>query len=197
MDRLTERQKQAIQTRKRIQDAAFELFEEYGYDNVSMREIAEKADCSIGNLYHYFKDKDALILKFTDHVDEVYDEIATQIPSELNSIEKLQWFMTEAIIRSNDEKAISLGFSQALKHPELGTLDLNSERQYYQIIRGLIEDAKKDGFIDLKYTSKSVIRGLIALQRGLLVQWRIEQGKFVLRPVAEKMISALLVSLSY
>jgi AcrR family transcriptional regulator len=49
------RQKES--TRQEILDAARDLFVGEGYDNVSMRKIADKAEYAPGTIYLYFKDK--------------------------------------------------------------------------------------------------------------------------------------------
>lgn len=46
--------------RQNIRDAAVETFKEKGYRAASMREIATKADMSVGNLYRYYKNKEEL-----------------------------------------------------------------------------------------------------------------------------------------
>lgn len=54
--------------------AALELFSEKGYYNVSMAEIAEKAEFAIGTLYKFFKNKEdlysALMLELADTFQE-------------------------------------------------------------------------------------------------------------------------------
>ena len=54
-----EREKRAL--RERILDAAAELFAEHGYEDVSMRGIAERIEYSPTTLYLYFEDKDELL----------------------------------------------------------------------------------------------------------------------------------------
>jgi AcrR family transcriptional regulator len=49
------------ETRSRILTAAAELFGEYSYDGVTMRQVASKAGCSHTVIYQYFTDKDALL----------------------------------------------------------------------------------------------------------------------------------------
>ncbi|AKQ47553.1 hypothetical protein TH63_07780 [Rufibacter radiotolerans] len=44
-----------------ILDAALELFAEQGYDKTSIRQIAQRADISLGLLYNYFKSKEDLL----------------------------------------------------------------------------------------------------------------------------------------
>lgn len=44
----------------RIVDGAEILFAQKGYDNISMKDIAEKAGISAGNIYHYFSGKEEI-----------------------------------------------------------------------------------------------------------------------------------------
>src|SRR5258708_24544078 len=52
------------QTKKLIVSTALEMLQERGYENTTMRAIAEKAGVSLGNAYHYFGSKDHLIQAF-------------------------------------------------------------------------------------------------------------------------------------
>ncbi|MBE5102261.1 TetR/AcrR family transcriptional regulator [Priestia aryabhattai] len=53
----------AKETKKRILNAASELFSIKGYDSVTMREIAKKANCSHSTIYLYYQDKNQLLEK--------------------------------------------------------------------------------------------------------------------------------------
>ena len=47
--------------RQMILDAAKDEFAKRGYENTSMRILAKKANTSIGNIYHYFHNKEAIL----------------------------------------------------------------------------------------------------------------------------------------
>ncbi len=49
-------------TRERILDIALELFGEHGYENTSLREIAERLGFSKAAIYYHFKSKDDILL---------------------------------------------------------------------------------------------------------------------------------------
>lgn len=66
----TPRERYRDELRRTILDAAREAFVRYGYEGVSMRQLAEKVGCSHGNLYLHFKDKEAL---FDCLVEESYE----------------------------------------------------------------------------------------------------------------------------
>ena len=55
---------QQIRSQQRVDlilDTAAVLFSESGYENASTNAIAERAGISIGSLYRYFPDKDAIL----------------------------------------------------------------------------------------------------------------------------------------
>lgn len=69
----TPRERYRDELRRSILDAAREAFVEYGYEGVSMRQLAEKVGCTHGNLYVHFKDKETL---FDCLVEESFEKFA-------------------------------------------------------------------------------------------------------------------------
>jgi AcrR family transcriptional regulator len=61
----------AEDTRTRILNAALGLFRRKGFEQTTMREIAEEAGVSLGNAYYYFESKEALVMAFYEraHLD--------------------------------------------------------------------------------------------------------------------------------
>ncbi len=59
-------------TRAAIIDAALSLFEERGYDDTTMRAVAERAGVSVGNAYYYFASKEHLIQGFYDRAGRAH-----------------------------------------------------------------------------------------------------------------------------
>jgi AcrR family transcriptional regulator len=57
---LTRREREKLRQRDELLAAALELFSAKGYHNVSMQEIAEKAEFAVGTLYKFFRDKEDL-----------------------------------------------------------------------------------------------------------------------------------------
>lgn len=57
-------------TKTRICDTALQLFNEKGYDKVSLREIAEAAGTTIGNLTYHFAQKEHLLEAATQRYQE-------------------------------------------------------------------------------------------------------------------------------
>jgi AcrR family transcriptional regulator len=55
------RERERLETRKKILDAARELFVKHGFEAVTMRKIAEKIEYTPTAIYFHFKDKETLV----------------------------------------------------------------------------------------------------------------------------------------
>ncbi len=62
------KQQRSQETKKRIEDAAFELFSEKGIHGTNSREIADRAGVAIGSFYSYYKDKKQLLLAILENL---------------------------------------------------------------------------------------------------------------------------------
>jgi len=67
------------QTKALILTTALEMLHERGYEQTTMRGIAEKAGVSLGNAYHYFGSKDHLIQAFYHRTHE--DHLRASLPA--------------------------------------------------------------------------------------------------------------------
>jgi len=66
------------QTKALILNTALEMLPERGYEQTTMRAIAEKAGVSLGNAYHYFGSKDHLIQAFYHRTNEDHLQASVQ-----------------------------------------------------------------------------------------------------------------------
>ena len=60
----------AEDTRRRIYEAALELFREKGFEQTTMRDIAAKAGVALGGAYYYFSSKESIVLAFYHEMQE-------------------------------------------------------------------------------------------------------------------------------
>ena len=67
------------QTKALILNSALDMLHERGYEQTTMRGIAEKAGVSLGNAYHYFGSKDHLIQAFYHRTHE--DHLRAALPA--------------------------------------------------------------------------------------------------------------------
>jgi AcrR family transcriptional regulator len=60
------RSRKGVQTRARLVDAAKKVFEDQGFIDARISDIAERADLSHGSFYHYFDSKDEIFLEVAE-----------------------------------------------------------------------------------------------------------------------------------
>ncbi|WP_369828062.1 TetR/AcrR family transcriptional regulator [Mycobacterium sp. 852002-51163_SCH5372311] len=99
------KQERAEKTRRRILDAAAHVFAEHGYVAGTTNRIAEQAGISIGSLYQYFPNKDAILRALMDaHVDTgarlLSERVAEGLPTGLD--ETLRVFVRATIDNHRD-----------------------------------------------------------------------------------------------
>lgn len=110
------RERKKAATRQALADAALELFLEHGYDQVSIRDVAEAADVSTTTLFKHFPSKEAL----------VFDLDADQ---------------EAALVAAVRERAPGTSVPQALRDHLLGALFFSAEGSeqlatFHQLVRG-------------------------------------------------------------
>ena len=196
-DSLTSRQKQAQEMRDRIRNVSLELFNKRGFDEVSMASIAREAGCSVGNIYNYFKSKDELAAAITENVDAAYEKIEKvyEADTEGKAIDHLLDFVGQTLRISVEDPILYPSFIYATKNPQSGLLDIKPERVYFRMLRDLVCKCIDEGSIAKDTDPDEMVRKLVVVHRGLLIEHRFEQGAFDLeeegRAIASEMIRGM------
>lgn len=76
-------QERSKRTVERILDAAARIFHEHGYSGSTTNDIADEAGVSVGSLYQYFPNKDALLVALTQrHIESTTADLMILLTSE-------------------------------------------------------------------------------------------------------------------
>lgn len=79
----TPQQKRSALLKKKILESAKILISQKGFYSVSTNEIAKYADISIGSLYSYFKDKDAILMELVEEYNENFLALFQKLHSDI------------------------------------------------------------------------------------------------------------------
>lgn len=145
------REKDAI--RRKIIDTASEILTSEGYENLSIRKIANKIEYSPGIIYHYFKDKAEIV---TYIVEEGYGKV-------LKSIESVK------LDPENPEKTIEEGLRNYIN------LMLEMPEQFKTILMSDIESIKEKVYMLNEGVSKDRKSMQILCS---LIELGMKKGKF-------------------
>lgn len=116
------KQDRAKETRQRVLDAAAQVFSERGYSTSTTNRIAEYAQVSIGSLYQYFPNKDAILRALMDQHVEAGMELLVQrtadgLPDRLE--DTLRVFVRSAIDNHREDPGLHrVLFEEAPRSPE-------------------------------------------------------------------------------
>ncbi|MBU8906130.1 TetR/AcrR family transcriptional regulator [Desertibacillus haloalkaliphilus] len=176
---LTERQKRAMKTRKALLDSALRLFNEKGFDEVHIEEIAKEAGTSKGSFYTYFKSKDAVFLEKYKEIDEFYLNVFNKLPKEMSSPEKIRVLLSEGI-----NLFLELGheFVTIVAKSQLDTnmppYVFSSDRTINQLIFKIVEEGQAREQIRNDLTETEIADMIICFYRGIYIEWCYFNGNF-------------------
>ena len=175
----------AQQNRRRLLDAAAEVFAEHGLE-ASVEEIARTAGVGMGTLYRRFPTKDALISAL------VHDVLSTMLEIAQEAIKRpdgtgLEYFLEAASsYQAAHRGCLSRLWSAGIEH------DLVQEIR--RLITAMLTDAERHGRVRAGITSLDVtialwaVRGIIETTQGRAPEaWRRHLDIFMagLRPASE------------
>lgn len=112
----------AAETRQRILASAAQVFAEYGYAAGTTNRIAERAGVSIGSLYQYFPNKDAVLRALMDaHVEAgarlLGERLSIGLPERLDDL--LRMFVRATIDNHRDNPRLHrVLFEEAPRAPQ-------------------------------------------------------------------------------
>jgi TetR/AcrR family transcriptional regulator len=99
--KLSRREREKLRQRQEMLEVALDLFSRKGYHNVSMHEIAEKAEFAIGTLYKFFQNKEELYkglvleqcVKFEAALAQAIEPPEDEVDTLRNYVRtKVEWF---------------------------------------------------------------------------------------------------------
>ena len=76
------------QTRQRVLETALRLFRERGFDQTTMRDIAEVTELSLGAAYYYFESKEAIVAAYYEFVQQEHLRRAREVFAQTDDLKR-------------------------------------------------------------------------------------------------------------
>jgi AcrR family transcriptional regulator len=133
--------------RDEILRAAARTFRRRGFADTGMRDIAEAADLSAANLYHYFRGKDEILYYCQDRaLDRMLDAVASARRAEPTATGRLRRVLTAHLTTMLDEvEGASAHLETDALPPALRERIVRKRDRYERAIRRLIADGVRRG----------------------------------------------------
>ncbi|GAA3573155.1 TetR/AcrR family transcriptional regulator [Amycolatopsis ultiminotia] len=155
------RQLRAERTRERILSAAAHVFAEHGYAAGTTNRIAERARISIGSLYQYYPNKDAILAELVSrHLEvgaaAVQRTLSEELPGSLEGI--LRGFVRAAIENHlDDPQLLRVIAEEAPRSQELLERVEGFERERTEFLQNLLEHHPESRVADTATAARLVV----------------------------------------
>ena len=179
------RDRQREETKKRIYQEAFKLFDQYGYDKVKVSDIAKAAKVSVGSVYYHYKNKEAIIdygyYEFDQLLKEAYEK--QTFDSEREAILFLIDFQIKDVFLDIGLKMTTICFKNQINAEN--TYLHSDERYLYQ---KLLENLNNIQHMNKEHAAKMMLR----ISRGSIYDWCCHNGSYDLIEAVHEEISIVL-----
>lgn len=170
------RERERLEVRRKILDAARELFAEHGYDAVTMRKIAEKIEYSPTAIYLHFKDKDELIQELCDTDFYTFSIRFARINSMTDPVESLREaghiYVEFAVAHPNQYRLMFMTPHRTAPNERARERKGNPQEDAYAFLRNLVQSALEQGRVrsgvhDVELVAQTIwaaLHGVISLE---------------------------------
>ncbi len=177
-------------SRQTIIDTAISIIRKQGADAVTVRNVCTQADLSIGTFYHYFRDKDDLLMYFLRETSFDSFDLKTPLSDIAGRICELYMYLIRKYMElgldfmksfySTGNRSLSayMGETDGCFAP--GTVMHRSEQEF--------GSAMEAGFIKEKTDAHTVCMDICTIVKGCVFEWCLNDGK----PDIESILSRIL-----
>jgi len=126
---------------------ATDVFYTKGYEGASMRDLSRSSGMSLAGLYYYFESKEKLLYLIQKHT---FSTIMEQLQQRLENVDDAEERVRVFIHNHLEYFLANLKAMKVLSHEDealtgpLGAEIAAMKRDYYTIIRGLVEDLRRE-----------------------------------------------------
>ncbi len=192
--------KKTLETRDRILDAAEDVFNESGYSNTTLNEIAEAAGVTRGAIYWHFKNKEdlfqAMCLRIRVPMDALIEGIVEKgVNDPVAQLSRThETIMLEVINNPHYRKVLNILFHKCEFTRETDQIVIQQKEWHTysrNIIRTILVNAQKKAQLPADLDIELACNLLGFMFRGLLADWLFMPDSFDLIENARKVNDAV------
>ena len=181
------KQERSQQTVTVILDAAVQVFSKRGYGEATTTRIADRAGVSVGSLYQYFPNKDALLVALTErHIERSHTAVRVTLDDlEKTSVglQELMERLVRAMVRLHVTEPVlhRVLFEQIPKKPAIEMLKQKSERELIERFEALLSAHSEVAISDIGFAVRLVAQTVESLSHWYVLDVRkgLDEASFV------------------
>ncbi|WP_297512606.1 TetR/AcrR family transcriptional regulator [uncultured Caulobacter sp.] len=160
--------------RQQILDAACERVRQSGFHGASMADIAKAAGLSVGQIYRYFENKEAIIAAIVaQDLAEMRDKFAELESQPGTLLDAIEDHLPEAIEKSFDPRRAALALevvAEAARNPKVAAIVRAADQQERDLARVMMERNRRPEWSEAEFQARCEAVGMIfdgLLMRGV------------------------------
>lgn len=174
---LSKQQLKSKETKERIFQAAKEIIQKEGYENLSIKNICESAGVSNGSFYHHFKTKDDLLSYYIEDLPTINPDLLELPKSTADAKEAIVGVYLNYVDYC---KELGVEFIAGYYNPHNQALNptIRTERPYPIVtVQHYLERAVEANAIQLKLTIDEIVTDIRMLVIGNVFEWAMRNGE--------------------
>lgn len=174
-----------------IVNTALALFKKHGYDEVSVRQICEKANVPRSSFYTVFSGKEDILVYSLSRVKGNFEQSMPNFIMAENDLERI-WFLSDSFL----QQAVSFGPNLCKMY---FIMEINGKCELFNILADfndwltqLLANCQKNGIARVKGNPEELVPMQLNLAKALLFDWVRSNGSFMLRETVRRNIEIFL-----
>ena len=173
---LSKQQLKSKETKERIFQAAKQIIQKSGYENLSIKNICEQAGVSNGSFYHHFKTKDDLLSFYIENQPSVHPNLF-EMPDAPEAIKEtiIQVYINYASYC----RELGVDFIAGYYNPRNQALNpsIRTERPYPIVtVQNYLEKIEQSGAFTMKLSIPEILTDIRMIVIGNAFEWALRHG---------------------
>ena len=183
-----------IDSRQKIIDTTIKLIKTKGADHITVRNVCQAADLSIGTFYHYFRDKDDLMMYFISETSFEDCELKTDLHDIAGRISELYIVLIDRYLQlgesfmksfySTGNKSLSAYMGEQNGSFPDGTVMARSEQEMFA--------ARTAGVIKKDADIHEICADICTIVKGCVFEWCLTDGRLDIHMTLHRIIVSYL-----
>lgn len=173
-----ERKRQRMQSH--LAATAFELFEELGYDAVTMEQIAAEADVAKATLYNYFPMKEALVAyRFKEEIIDGMGQLAGTLAAEKTFASRMRFLLLESAAWHVTKRAYLphyLRYINSITVDDLKPDESTASSVTWSALAAMFGAAQESGEVSSETPAEKLAWSFEFLLYGAISRWLVKPG---------------------
>jgi len=164
------RERKNAQVKQALYDAAMELFQQKGFDEISVEEIAERAGYSRSTFFNHFGTKQGVLRHYGQRLQELVEKLLDRTEQPASPLELIRT-MIIAMVREADENsnAVRIICTYSLRDPNYLANPSPARKRLWDIFAELVTEAQKKKQIRRDITAKELALHILYIYNGVVL----------------------------